>query len=129
MNTKKEGKRYGAGSGWWLEREELADRWVGSGKRWQGRQQWLAMAKCEEVIRVGREYRRGKGSLFEKKKKKKNDKKEKRMKKRVGKGDKKKMGGTFPLSEILSGKRTKRRPIQKKEKKRKGQNGGNFPTQ
>ena len=39
---------------------------------------------------------------------KKNDKKEKGMKKRVRKGDPKKkkdkMGGTFPLSEILKGK-------------------------
>ena len=38
---------------------------------------------------MGREYRSGKRSLS--KKKKKNDKKEKGMKKRVGKGDKKKM--------------------------------------
>ena len=53
--------------------------------------------------------------------------KKKEIKKRVGKGDKKKRDktmGTFPLSEILSGKRTKMRP-----KKEKGQNGGNFPTQ
>ena len=47
------------------------------GRQWQGQQQWLAVAKCEEVIRVGGggEYRSGKGSLYEKKKK--NDKKEK----------------------------------------------------
>ena len=54
------GKRYGAGSGWWLEREELVEQWVDSGKGgsgwwWQGQRQWLAMAKCEEVIRVGGE--------------------------------------------------------------------------
>ena len=41
--------------------------------------------------------------------KKKSDKKEKGLKKRVRKGDqkkkkRKKMGGTFPLSEILKGK-------------------------
>ena len=62
----------------------------------------VAVAKCEEVIRVGvggGEYGSGKGSLFEKKKK--NDKKEKGMKKRLRKGD---------------------------QKKKKGQNGGNFPT-
>ena len=50
------------------------------------------------------------------------------MKKRVGKGDKKnkdKTMGTFPLSEILSGQRTKMRP----KKKKKEQNRGNFPTQ
>ena len=68
------GKRYGAGSGWWLEREELVDQWVDSGKGgsgwwWQGQRQWLAVAKCEEVIRVRRgEYRSGKGSFSEKKK-------------------------------------------------------------
>ena len=41
------------------------------------------------------------------------------MKKCVGKGDKKKKDktmGTFPLSEILSGKRTKMRPKKKKDK-------------
>ena len=55
-----------------------------------------AVAKCEELIRVGGgegEYRSGKGSLSgrtKKKRKRKNDKKEKGMKKLVGKADKKK---------------------------------------
>ena len=32
----KEGRGYGVGSGWWLEKEELVDRWVGSGKGGSG---------------------------------------------------------------------------------------------
>ena len=27
---------YGGGSWWWLEREELVDRWVSGGYGWQG---------------------------------------------------------------------------------------------
>ena len=74
------GKRYGAGSGWWLEREELVEQWVDSGKGgsgwwWQGQRQWLAMAKCEEVIRVrGENIEVGREVCL---RKKMNDKKEK----------------------------------------------------
>ena len=56
-----------------------------------------------------------------------NDKKEKGNEKTCRERRQKKKDktmGTFPLSKILSGKRTKMRP-----KKKKGQNGGYFPTQ